>query len=66
MLDSSSSPEGTVSQTECHKVTQSLGREGLDLFHFVLKALYKLLYTCNSGISIHKHMHSLYFVHRFM
>lgn len=66
MFDSSSSPEGTVSQAKCHQVTKSLGRERLDLFHFVLKALYKLLYTCNSGISIHKHMHSLYFVHGFI
>ena len=47
MFDSSSSPDSTVSQAESHQVTKGLSREGLDLPHFVLKALYKLLNTCN-------------------
>ena len=48
MFDSSTPSEGAVSQAKCHQVTKGLGREGLDLFHFVLKAVYKLLNTCKS------------------
>lgn len=59
MFDPSTSSERTVSQAECHQVTESLRREGLNLLHFVLKALDKLLNTCNSRMSMHKHMHFL-------
>ena len=59
MFDSSTPSEGAVSQAKCHQVTKGLGREGLDLFHFVLKAVYKLLNTCESKILVHKHMHFL-------
>ena len=66
MFDPSTSSERTVSQAECHQVTESFRREGLNLLHFVLKALDKLLNTCNSRMSMHKHMHFLYFAHGFM